>query len=67
MALWIQFTERNCRKAEFGFPEAANETSQRFDQQIVDGAGDPLFAIPQPPDPELAKQVQKLSRTERPF
>lgn len=49
--------------AMFGFPEAANETPQQFDQQIVDGAGDPLFAIPKPPDPklpdpELARQVQ---------
>ena len=46
-----------------GFPEAANETPQQFDQQIVDGAGDPLFAVPKPPDPklpdpELARQVQ---------
>ncbi len=49
--------------AMFGFPEAANETPQQFDQQIVDGAGNPLFAIPKPSvaklqDPEVAKQVQ---------
>jgi hypothetical protein len=46
-----------------GFPEAANETPQRFDQQIVDAARSPLFVIPKPPDPklpdpELARQVQ---------
>jgi hypothetical protein len=49
--------------AMFGFPEAATETPEKFDQQIVNSAGSPLFVIPKPrdpnlPDPELSRQVQ---------
>jgi hypothetical protein len=29
-----------------GFPNAASETSQEFDQEIVKSAADPLFSIP---------------------
>jgi hypothetical protein len=46
-----------------GFPEAASETPEEFDRQIVNSAADPLFVIPKPkdtgsPDPQLAKAVQ---------
>jgi hypothetical protein len=41
--------------AMLGFPDAASETSQEFDQQIVNSAGDPLFAIPKQPDPKSAQ------------
>jgi hypothetical protein len=34
----------------FGFPDAASETSQEFDQQIVRSAENPLFSISKPPD-----------------
>ena len=49
--------------AMIGFPEAASETPEEFDRQIVNSAADPLFAIPKPkdtglPDPQLAKAVQ---------
>lgn len=45
-----------------GFPDADSKTPTEFDQQIVNGAGDPLFVIPKPkdpnqPDPELSKAV----------
>jgi len=45
--------------ATLGFPEAASETSQEFDQQIVKSAEDPLFSIPkQPtPDPKLTQRA----------
>ena len=39
--------------AMFGFPEAATETAKEFDQQIVNGAENPLFVIPKPPDPKV--------------
>jgi len=35
-----------------GFPNAASETAQEFDQQIVKSAEDPLFSIPKQPDPD---------------
>ena len=35
-----------------GFPNAASETSQEFDQQIVKSAEDPLFSIPKQPEPD---------------
>ena len=42
--------------AMFGFPNAASETPEEFDREIVNGAGDPLFAVPnKPPDPKEAK------------
>ena len=41
--------------AMFGFPDAASETPQEFDQQIVKSAEDPLFAIAKPPDPKVIK------------
>ena len=46
-----------------GFPEAATETAQEFDQQIVNSAENPLFVIPKPSDanvsdPQLSKAVQ---------
>jgi hypothetical protein len=61
--------------AMFGFPEAATETKEEFDQQIVNGAGSPLFVVPKPqdpklPDPELSRQAQscldRKSRTSTP-
>jgi hypothetical protein len=33
-----------------GFPDAASETSQEFDQQIVKSAEDPVFSMSKPPD-----------------
>ncbi len=36
--------------AMLGFPDAASETSQEFDQQIVKSAEDPLFSMSKPPD-----------------
>jgi len=36
--------------AMLGFPDAAAETSQEFDQQIVKSVKAPLFSIPKPPD-----------------
>jgi hypothetical protein len=45
--------------AMFGFPDAASETPQEFDQQIVKSAEDPLFAIAKPPDPkDIKAEVQ---------
>jgi len=49
--------------AMLGFPNGASETPQEFDQQIVNGAADPLFVIPKPKgdnvsDPQLSKAVQ---------
>jgi hypothetical protein len=39
-----------------GFPNAASETPQEFDREIVNGASDPLYAIPnEPPDPKEVK------------
>ncbi len=44
--------------AMLGLPNAASETPQEFDQEIVNGAEDPLFAIPnKPPDPKEIKAV----------
>ena len=41
-----------------GFPDAASETSQEFDQQIVKSAADPLFSIPkQLDDPKLTQRA----------
>ena len=56
-------TELQRGSAMLGFPNGASETPQEFDQQIVNGAADPLFVIPMPkeangPDPELSKAVQ---------
>jgi hypothetical protein len=42
--------------AMLGFPDAASETSQEFDQQIVKSAEDPLFSIPKPPDDPKLRQ-----------
>ena len=49
--------------AMLGFPDAASETPKEFDQQIVNGADNPLFAIPKAknasrPDTQLSKAVQ---------
>ena len=49
--------------AMIGFPEAASETPEEFDRQIVNSAANPRFVIPKPkdtglPDPQLAKAVQ---------
>jgi hypothetical protein len=42
--------------AMLGFPNAASEKPQEFDQEIVNRAEDPLFAIPnRPPDPKEVK------------
>jgi hypothetical protein len=44
--------------AMLGFPNAASETPQAFDREIVDGASDPLFAIAiKPPDPKEVKAM----------
>jgi hypothetical protein len=44
--------------AMLGFPNAASETPQEFDREIVNGAEDPLFAIPnKPPDPKEIKAM----------
>lgn len=56
-------TELQRGGAMLGFPDAASETPTEFDQQIVNGAEDPMFVIPKPkdasqPDPELSKAVQ---------
>lgn len=56
-------TELQRGGAMLGFPDAASETAKEFDQQIVNGADDPLFVILKPkdaslPDPELSKAVQ---------
>jgi hypothetical protein len=42
------------------FPEAASETPEEFNRQIVDSAAEPLFVIPKPkdtglPDPQFVK------------
>jgi hypothetical protein len=39
-----------------GFPDAASETPQEFDRQIVKSAEDVLFSMPKPPD---AKEIQR--------
>jgi hypothetical protein len=49
--------------ALLGYPDAASETPKQFDQQIVNSADSPLFAIPKPnhaslPDPALSKAIQ---------
>jgi hypothetical protein len=49
--------------AMIGFPEAASETPEEFERQIVNSAADPLFVIPKPkdpgtPDPQLTTAVQ---------
>jgi hypothetical protein len=48
--------------AMIGFPDWPSETSQEFDQQIVNSAADPLFVIPKPTDvasdPQLSKAIQ---------
>jgi hypothetical protein len=56
-------TELQRGGAMLGFPDADSETEKEFDQQIVNGAADPLFMISKPkdpilPDPELSKAVQ---------
>ena len=44
--------------AMFGFPDAASETSEEFDHQIVKTAEDPIFAIPkQFQDPKGVEQA----------
>ena len=43
--------------AMFGFPDAASETTQEFDQQIVKGAESPLFSVPKSPDPKLTQRA----------
>jgi hypothetical protein len=45
--------------AMIGFPNAASETSQEFDQEIVKSAEDPLFSIPKQldPDPKLTQRA----------
>jgi hypothetical protein len=35
-----------------GFPDAASETSEKLDQQIVKSAEDPLFTIPKQLNPK---------------
>lgn len=45
-------TELQRGGAMLGFPDAASETSQEFDQEIVKSAEDPLFSIPKQPDPD---------------
>jgi len=45
-------TELQRGGAMIGFPNAASETSQEFDQQIVKSAEDPLFSIPKQPEPD---------------
>jgi hypothetical protein len=54
--------------AMLGFPNAASETPQEFDREIVNGAEDPLFAVPnKSPDPkEIKANVQScLDRKSR--
>jgi hypothetical protein len=42
----------------FGFPDAASETSQEFDRQIVKSAEGPLFSISkQPDDPKFTQRA----------
>ena len=43
--------------AMFGFPDAASETSQEFDHQVVKSAEAPLFSIPQQLDPKLTQRA----------
>jgi len=45
--------------AMIGFPNAASETSQEFDHQIVKSAENPLFSIPKQPesDPKLTQDA----------
>jgi hypothetical protein len=51
-------TEFQRGAAMLGFPDAASETSNEFDRQIVKTAGDPIFAIPkQPLDPKDVEQA----------
>jgi hypothetical protein len=45
-------TELQRGGAMIGFPNAASESSQEFDQEIVKSAEDPLFSIPKQPDPD---------------
>jgi hypothetical protein len=52
----------------FGFPDAASETPQEFDQRIVKSAENPIFVIPkQPQDPQGEKDAVQscLSRKSR--
>ena len=53
--------------AMLGFPNAASETPQEFDQEIVNRAPDPLFAIPnKPPDPkEIKAEVENCLKRHR--
>lgn len=49
--------------AMIGFPNGPSETSEQFDQEIVNSAADPFFVIPKPKDdsvsdPQLSKAVQ---------
>jgi hypothetical protein len=51
-------TELQRGGAMFGFPDAASETPNDFDRQIVKTAEDPIFAIPeQPRDPKGVEQA----------
>lgn len=56
-------TELQRGSAMLGFPNPPSETSQEFDQQIVNSAADPLFVIPKPKDvnisdPQLSRAIQ---------
>jgi hypothetical protein len=51
-------TELQRGGAMLGFPDAASETPNEFDRQIVKTAEDPIFAIPkQPRDPKGVEQA----------
>ena len=60
--------------AMIGFPNAAAETPQEFDREIVKSAEDPLFAIPPGPGPDEIKAMvegcferkRKLSSPDKP-
>ncbi len=46
--------------ALLGFPEAATETAEEFDQHIVKSAENPLFVIPKSSDPkDVRREVQR--------
>jgi hypothetical protein len=52
----IRIDEKDC---QVHFPDAASETSQEFDQQMVKSAEDPLFAIPKT-QAQAPKEVKAL-------
>jgi hypothetical protein len=55
--------------AMIGFPNAASEASQEFDQEIVNSAADPLFSIPKQPEPDpkvTQRAVQDCLDTQEP-